>query len=425
MYDAGCVAALVLASTYGLVALVALLKRSRPGLAIGVPAIVALAVRVVAAGGVSLTGIGQSLRGGDELGFAANAQALASSPLGEAGWAEALTSRLYEFTFALQMAIFGQPPELALRVTQSALSVAGLVLMATAVYELAGPRAARLTLWILAFEPANVFFSSLLHKEPLMFLGEGLVAFGGAQLWSRGRLRAIVPMAAGCLIAVATRPYVGWFLIAAAAAITLHSSLRHRSSAAPRALSLAAIVVFLVAVTAPTVWNATSPRELRKLQSSQDANASDASNLKLERVDYSTLGAVLENLPGRVGDVAFRPFAWQVSNASQQLGMLGTIIVLGALALLGQALIRSRGAVMERAGPLIYVAGLLLVAYSLSAGNAGTAFRYRTHVLACVLALIVVLRERQRADSTSRTQVVTLQDGRPFGRPLDAPTPAA
>ena len=64
----------------------------------------------------------------------------------------------------------------------------GIVLLSAAVYELAGPRPALIAAWILALEPANIFFSSLLHKEPLMYLAEGLVAFGGAVLWKRGNL---------------------------------------------------------------------------------------------------------------------------------------------------------------------------------------------------------------------------------------------
>ena len=93
-------------------------------------------------------------------------------------------------------------------------SVVGIVLLAAAVHELAGPKPALIAAWILAIEPANIFFSSLLHKEPIMYLAEGLVVYGGALLWQRGKLVALLPMIFGCLLAVATRPYVGWFLMA-------------------------------------------------------------------------------------------------------------------------------------------------------------------------------------------------------------------
>jgi Na+/melibiose symporter-like transporter len=56
---------------------------------------------------------------------------------------------------------------------------------------------------------------------------------------------------------------------------------------------------------------------------------------------------------------------------------------------------------MARAGPLIYTAFFLLLAYSLSAGNAGTAFRYRMHLVAVALCAVVVirwLRTREQAE---------------------------
>ena len=104
--------------------------------------------------------------------------------------------------FSLNFRIFHpDPPLLMLRVEMITFSVIGLTLLAAAVYELAGPRAARIAAWILAIEPANVFFSSLLHKEPLMYMAEGAVAFGGAVFWTRGKLWAFVPIVFGCLVA--------------------------------------------------------------------------------------------------------------------------------------------------------------------------------------------------------------------------------
>jgi hypothetical protein len=91
------------------------------------------------------------------------------------------------------------------------------------VYELAGARPAVFAMWLLAFEPTSIFFSSLLHKEANMLLAIGLVAFGGAKLWKTGRPRNLLPIVAGCLIAVATRQYAGWFLIAAGGGFSLGS----------------------------------------------------------------------------------------------------------------------------------------------------------------------------------------------------------
>jgi hypothetical protein len=68
-----------------------------------------------------------------------------------------------------------------------------------------------------------------------------------------------------------------------------------------------------------------------------------------------------------------------------------------------QQLIRNRSAIMPRAGPVVYPMLFMLWAYAISAGNAGTAFRYRTHVVALALCLLVVLREaRQQQEVEAR-----------------------
>ena len=369
------------------------LGRSRPGLAIGVPTGLAVGLRVAAAAVVSLTSIGSELRGGDELFFAGEAARIADSPVGSGDWTSALFGEFHQFVLAVQIWALDSP-EFALRIAEVGLAVAGLVLLATAVYELAGRRAAVWAAWLLALEPSGIFFSGLMHKESSMFLAEGLVAFGGARLWKRGDLASVPIIAAGCLVAVATRPYAGWFLIAAGAAIALHAGLRTTRRNEISALGLIAVVVLLVAITAPTVFEASSDESLEaNVQESQDANAADDASLALERVDFSTREAIITNLPVRIWDVTLKPYVWQLDSASQRLGAIGGLIALVVLALLVDALIRRGGEIFARAGPLMYLWLFLLVAYSLSTGNAGTGFRYRTHLLAIAICLIVVLRD--------------------------------
>ena len=109
-------------------------------------------------------------------------------------------------------------------------------------------------------------------------------------------------------------------------------------------------------------------------------------------MDFSTRGAIIVNLPKRIADVLTRPYPTQIANSSQQLGVIGTLFAWVIFWLLAVELWRARGHIMDRAGPLIYVGFFLLVAYSLSAGNAGTAFRYRMHVVALAVCILVVLR---------------------------------
>ena len=393
-----------------LAGLIGALRGRRPGLRLDAPVLSGFGIRIAAAAGVSLTGLASTVRGGDELVFKAQAKHLVGATLTSSEFGtvtayapvdsyRAFTHDLHVGVVAAQMKILGADvPDLALRVTQIGIAVAGLVLIAAAVYDLAGQRAAVLVAWLLVLEPTSIFFSGVIHKESLILLAEGLVAFGGTQMWQRPRLSAVPILTAGCMIALTTRPYVGWFLIAASAIVTLQASLRGSRQSGLQSAALVGMVLIGVAAAAPTVLNATSNSQLKsRLQTTQDANTGDDSNLKLERVDYSTRSAVVVNLPRRIRDVLVRPYPWQVSNTSQQIGVLGTLAALATLLLLASAVAKSGRAAISRAGPLIYTAAFMTVAYALSAGNAGTAFRYRTHVLAMAIGIVVVLRASRTA----------------------------
>jgi hypothetical protein len=150
-------------------------------------------------------------------------------------------------------------------------------------------------------------------------------------------------------------------------------------------------------IATPAIVQVTSKKSLTTLQQSQTANAEAAgtagNNLALESVDYSTRGKVFANLPKRIRDILIRPYPWQVSNASQQLGAVGSLFALGILAMLLWELPRRWGEIMTLSGPILYPMIFLLMAYALSAGNAGTGFRYRTHIVLLAIAVLMALRK--------------------------------
>jgi hypothetical protein len=377
------------------------LRRGRPGFTVGFPLGVAFGIRLLAIAGVSSTGLQSALRGGDETTFLSFARLLAADPFGH-GYYPHGQYPLHVVTFAMQIK-FGHFSEGAMRITQVGIALLGVVLILASVYDLAGNRAARIAAWVFAFEPASIFFNSALHKEPLMVLASGFVVFGGTRVWRRLDLSGIVLMAVGGWIAVVTRPYAGWFLISAGVLIVLHASLR-RLDRPLKAMPLIYAVIIAGFVAAPTLVQVSSNKSLQKLQESQNANtnrglaiqstgAQNNNNLALESVDYSTRGRVFAHLPKRMRDILIRPYPWQVSNASQQLGAVGSLFALACFVLLIQAALRRRREVLALIGPILYPAFFLLVAYALSAGNAGTGFRYRTHIVLLAVAALFALRE--------------------------------
>jgi hypothetical protein len=393
------VALVALVVAFVLYYLILRLRRSRPELRIGAPVAVAFGIRLAAIAGIGSTGLSSALRGGDETTFLSLGNYLAAQPLG--------TDFLPHGPYQLQTVLFALQTKLgfidqgAMRITQVGIALIGVVLIIGAVYDLAGGRAARIAAWLLAFEPTSIFFDSELHKDPLMMLATGLFVFGGTMVWKRLDIRGFLLWGLGGVIAVETRSYAGWFLVSAAVLLLLHAALRGLDRPM-RAMPLIYAVAIIGFVATPVLLDQSSTKNLKVLQESQDANASGAgqgsagensSNLALEQVNFSSRSAIITNLPQRIRDVLLRPYPWQLGDPSQRFGAVGTLVAYALLLLFARFAWLSRGHVFSRAGPMLYPLMFLLVAYSLSAGNAGTSFRYRTHIVTLGIAIVVILRE--------------------------------
>jgi len=378
------------------------LRRRRPDFNIGLPIAVGVGLRLLAVAAINATGSLQSdLRGGDEQTFLALARSLASTPWG--------SGFLPHGPYQLQTVVFAGQLKLAdvstttLRVTQIGIATLGVILILAAVYDLAGDRPGRLAGWLLAFEPASIFFNSEIHKEPLMVLASGLVVFGATKIWQRLDFYGVILAGLGALVAIETRAYAGWFLVGATVLLLLHAAMRRldRPGRALPVLYAIAVAAFLVT---PTLLSISSNTNLQALNRSQayttgqqaatNTGGANSDNLADESVDFSTRGAVITSLPKRVFDLVLRPFPWQLQDPSQQLGAVGSMAALTVMFLLLGYAWKSRGHVLAATAPILYPLVFLLIAYSLSAGNAGTGFRYRTHLVVLGVAMVVVLRER-------------------------------
>lgn len=398
---------------YVLAFVITRLRRRRPDLRIGLPVAVGVGVRLLAVAGINATSVSASLRGGDEQTYLGFANILAGTPWGR-GFLPHGPYQLQTVVFAAQIKLADLSPT-AMRVTQIGIATLGIVLILAAVYDVAGPRASRLAAWVLAFEPASIFFNAGLDKEPLMVLASGLVVLGGVKIWQRLDLWGFVLCALGGLIAIETRSYAGWFLVSAAVLISLHAALR-RLDRPLRAMPIVYAVALVIFLATPTLLSVSSPASLQRLQQSQNyttgtqaaqyTGGPNSDNLAYESVDFSTRGAVIRNLPKRVFELLIQPYPWQLSDISQRLGAVGSLVALAVLALLLRYAWLSRGQVLALTAPFLYPMLFLLVAYSLSAGNAGTGFRYRTHLVVLAVAMLAVLREHVLCSRATSAAVV-------------------
>jgi len=407
IYNILCVVLMVLVVGLALAYAVRRLQRTRPEFEVGRPIAVAFVLRLVAIAAVSISGTGLMLRGGDENTFLADARLIAASSFDSDLWIPAQFHRLHEIVFALQMK-FGDFPDNAMRVTQVGFALLGIILILAAIYDLAGPRAARIAAWIFALEPASILYNGILHREPMLVLASGLVILGGSKVWTKLEWRGVLMMALGCAIAVGIRPYAAWFLMAGGLLLILHAAIRQVGSTL-RSLPFIYAGVIAIVLAMPWVLSLTSDEKLEAvLQNSQNANtnpytvrtgAVGLNNLALEPVDFSSRTGLVTNLPIRVRDILLKPYPWQLQNTAQRLGAIGTMVALAALVLLLRYLRLNRGRIMTIAGPLIYPVIFLTIAYALSVGNAGTGYRYRTHLVVLGLGILVILREHAKRDA--------------------------
>lgn len=383
---------------------VRVLARRRPGFStISKALMVAFAIRLLAVVAINATGIGASLRGGDETTFLNLAELLARQPLGHGDWPHG-AYQLQTVLFMLQIKL-GFINESGMRVTQAGIALLGYVFMLAATYDLAGPRATRIAAWCLAFEPSSIFFNTEIHKESLLELAAGLAAFGGVWIWKRLDIRGIFICAIACLIAIETRGYAGWFLACGCVMMIVHASLRNMQRKGV-AVALLYAVMIAAALAAPTVLAATSGKNLQTLQQSENANSTGAgeggpggangANLALESVDISSRGAVITSLPTKISELLLQPYPWRLQDSSQMFGAIGTLVAYLVLILLARYGWMNRGRVFGRAGPLLYPLLFELVAYSVTVGNAGTGFRYRSHLVTLGICIACVLREAAR-----------------------------
>ncbi len=375
--------------------LVSRLRRSRPDLAIGSPLMVGVIARVLVA--VLLSALIPAARGTDEQAFLGEARALLDGSFWAPQSIHSLTSTFQVWVFAQELRI-PDFPEFAMRLVQIGLALTGLVLLVAAVHDLAGRRASIIAAWVVMLEPSSLFFSGLLHKESFMLLGAGIVVSGGTRLWLGRRGSGLMIMLVGAVITAATRPYAGGLLLAAVAAIAAHGAITRRGPLERRSLALVASLGVIAVIATPSVLQRTSDERLQtKLQTSQNANSEDSSNLALAPIDFSSRLQVVRNLPLRMRDVIVRPYPWELGSANQRAGLPGTLSAYAAFGLLAVMILRTRRRAMQFAGPVIYAGGALFLAFSLSSGNAGTSFRLRSTVVVLVWCAVIALHHRSQA----------------------------
>lgn len=405
LYATLCVGISLALLAWAMVGLARAAERHGRGLRLAAPLALAAGLRLACIALFAGVPALRSFRGEDEGLFLRLADQLLEDPSALGPLPQALIGNLHVATFAAVDWLFGSPTtDLHLRIGQVVFTVAAITVLAVTVSQLSGPKAGRLAAFLLAMEPTGIFFTSILHKEALVMLGEALTVAGCVRFWRSRDPRALLVLAGGVILAGMVRPYVGAALALGALIVVCLATFRRLSTRQLRAqfagMCLGITLVLGLAISSQV------PKVLDRLQVSQNANSSNASaNLSLPPVDVSSLTALPFGIVQRTFDLLSRPRPWQAMNPSQLLGGAGTVTTWLLLAVGVAAVLRRWRFALASLLPVALIASSVMAAYALSTGNAGTGARYRTHVLALIIVLTVAAAAGPRQTSSSKCEL--------------------
>lgn len=239
-------------------------------------------------------------------------------------------------------------------------------------------------LWVIGVTPSIVFWSSIVGKDPLIFLGIAISTWGTLRLWRNAGVLPLLGLAVGLTIIFFIRP---WMLVIFAMAVATAFVIRSRSAivrvtAFCTGLSLAVTALFLIR----TVLGITEEeRLLRALEIVSSAWAVGGS--ASDPLNFSSLFDVVKFVPLGVFTALFRPLPGEIGGLFGLLAGVENAFLLIVVTWSVARIIRVRWSF-----PVVFTLALLgwwsgVYAF-LSYQNLGTAVRFKLQVMPFLLALV-------------------------------------
>ncbi len=241
-----------------------------------------------------------------------------------------------------------------------------------------------LTLW-----PSVLFWSSILGKDPVVFLGIAMYCYGVLAWYADRRPSALLVAVAGVVLALTIRLWLGPIMAAPLGVLLARAP---RTPAARRATLAGAAVLTVGVVVAfrERLLLETASDLLLTVDTVSRGWAEGGSGQQIAG-DLTSVGGLVRFLPVGMFTALFRPLPGEVNN------LFGALAGLESLCLLGLAAVAAvRDGWRDLANPLIQWAGVFVLTWSavysvLSYQNLGTAVRFRLQVLPVLLGLLVAL----------------------------------
>lgn len=240
----------------------------------------------------------------------------------------------------------------------------------------------------LALFPSILFWSSILGKDPLNFLGVGLYALGAIGLMKTGRFSYFCLLIAGVALAFWIRTWNVFIMIVPLVIVSLWN-LRDLIRVGSFVLVLAGVGVFFQTEVSEWVGRITAmslAEQLLTIDAVGKAFAEEGSSIG-PPPELSSVSSVLLHMPSAVAGMLFRPLPGEVLNVFGILAGLENVVL---LVLLVQAIrgFSRRKLDKSTCWAILYVI-LWAAVHGVVIKNYGTAMRFRLQILPILLALLV------------------------------------
>lgn len=254
---------------------------------------------------------------------------------------------------------------------------------------LAVGREDRRILYVLAFTPSILFWSSILGKDPVMLVGIAMYALGAVTWLRRGRWWAWALIAGGIVLAMGVRTWMGPIMLAPLG-IVLWPSLRHPVTRGLAVVIMLPALLFSVQALLDQFRVETLSEALEATGNLSQSWAHGGSGQVLD-VDFTSPRSVISFLPWGMFTALFRPLPLEVRNP---FGLLAGAENAALLWLLFLALRRGDRARLR--DPVVLWALVLVITWALvysfiSYQNLGSAVRFRLQILPVLLGLLLYL----------------------------------
>lgn len=276
----------------------------------------------------------------------------------------------------------------ALKISFSMLGLLGVYLTYRAAVLALGREDVRV-LYFIALFPSVLFWSSILGKDPIALVGIGLCEYGAVGWLRRRRAGYLVPIAAGTLIAVGVRVWLGPILLVPTLLVGLRRLRTPAARVATAAAGGAALLVLSRFLMRKVGMDSTGD-VLVAVSTLAQGFAQGGSAQQLP-VDITRPMGLLAFLPLGMFTALFRPLPGDVPSAFGLIAGIENVALLGLAAVAGY---RARWRHLR--DPVVLWVVLLILIWSVayaavSYGNLGAAVRFKLQILPALLGLLLYL----------------------------------